>query len=802
MTDHTRTVDAPAKRKRGRPPGQKVRIAAAQLRHPHFSFVRARIQGIPLRKCWSSYLAFEGGPDDERHFAARLRELVLQIRLAAAERGLGARADIALAGLQSPPAKSDTRASTIASSALAPASIPMPTIPTLDDWVAERCGEWGVEVDFQTQADWLEDYQAEFGIDQAVRQLSAIALPEPLRPPTPAGRTASPAPLNARLEALNALADALTKPPALEDALGAWLSPELATRLAGTRVGGKTLPIVTLGNLIVFVNLYHHRWWTHVPRLGAERAGRLVAWLAPLADTLGQPLKEIAIQPLQRLTLARQNTLDALDPASLRRYGVVPLDRLAVPAELDGRHGDFRATGKKNTFGVETDLEAIFAWLRRHADSPRTSASYGRIVERFYLWCLWVKKKPMSSLDEGDFRDYRTFMAKPPADWVQERRVGRAAAEWRPFKGPLSPASRKLNFTVISALLSALIQAGYLAANAAAGVLPAMKMPHLRINIDRTFDEAQWSWVMQCWRKLYRGCGPTCADGEEERVLPDPEHPDQSFARAAMLRRTRLILEIGATTGLRLIELVTTRRGALLRQVVEGESVWILKVLGKGNKTREVLVFDDIKNMIDQHHRDMGLAATGFDATNHRVRELLNPQAREAFGDSPVAPAGALVALPSPPLPGDSGFDSAPVADEVEEADPDQLPLVGALRKSPPRWKTDANGVAFVDRTAACNSDRYGSLDPTALYQALKRFLTRCGEMAQESDAPIDRAGLGAASTHWLRHFFANSAAADNVTPVALMGAMGHGSLQTTSLYLRAERRLIVSEMSRMRRRS
>ena len=62
----------------------------------------------------------------------------------------------------------------------------------------------------------------------------------------------------------------------------------------------------------------------------------------------------------------------------------MPLDRLAVPSELDGRAGVFR-TGRPNTFGVDTDLAALFAWLRRHQDSPRTAVSYGRIVERFYL---------------------------------------------------------------------------------------------------------------------------------------------------------------------------------------------------------------------------------------------------------------------------------------------------------------------------------------------------------------------------------------------------------------------------------
>src|SRR5439155_15990071 len=126
----------------------------------------------------------------------------------------------------------------------------------------------------------------------------ATHIPDPVRPAPapPAGRAPSPAPLaplNARLDALNVLAGSLAKPPALSDALGAWLSAELAQRLTQTRIGAKPMPLVTVGNLIAFVNLYHHRWWTHVPRLGGARAGRLITWLGPLADALGQPLKEI-----------------------------------------------------------------------------------------------------------------------------------------------------------------------------------------------------------------------------------------------------------------------------------------------------------------------------------------------------------------------------------------------------------------------------------------------------------------------------------------------------------------------------
>lgn len=734
-------------RRRGRPAGQKMQIAAAELRHHHFSFVRAVLEGISLRKAWTLYLAFEGGPDDERHFQHRFERLTRQIHLAADQRGLAAEARRAL----SPHGRDE-------------ADPLRPALPSLDEWVAQQCEALGIDVDFQSQAEWLAEYEAAHGLDQPSLPLPATALP-------PSAETQAP---RQPLESLNRLAGELARPPALTDALTAWLSPGLAAQLQRTEVDGRALPLLTLGDLIDFINLRQHRWWTCVPRLGRVRAERLVGWLVPLAAEMARPLHDGALKPFALRALRRGSELGVLDPASVRHYGLVPLDRLAVPEGLDGRKGLFRNT-TPNTLGAHTDLEAIHAWLQRHAASPRTHANYSRIAERFYLWCVWVRRKPMSSLTEADFQSYRAFLAAPPADWIQRAKVDRHSSEWRPLKRPLSLSSQKLNFSVISAMLTALVEAGYLSANAARGVLPSMKLPHFRIDIERSFSDDQWQWLMRCWAELYATVGPTSDDGCTPRLLPDAAHPDQAFARAASLRRTRLVLEMGATTGLRLIELVTTRRSALIRQQVDGQAFWFLRIVGKGNRNREALLHEDIKALLDQHHLDMKLAETAFDARNPRVRTLRAPEAA--------------------PSPGDS-------ATQHGHADADgALPLVGALRKAPPRWTLDARGLPVLDRTAPQNADRFGSLDPTALHQALKRFFHRCADLAEAHGVALDTAALRRASTHWLRHFFANSAAADNVSPAALMNAMGHASLQTTSVYLHTERQVLVRELSKMKRR-
>ena len=119
-------------------------------------------------------------------------------------------------------------------------------------------------------------------------------------------------------------------------------------------------------------------------------------------------------------------------------------------------------------------------------------------------------------------------------------------------------------------------------------------------------------------------------------------------------------------------------------------------------------------------------------------------------------------------------------------------------------WKLGAGGVATLEREVA-QADAYGALDPSALYQSLKRLFARAGETALEVDGQggglnFDREAFDQASTHWLRHFFATTAAQD-VDLAVLRDQMGHADLRTTSIYVAPERRALVAQMSMLRRR-
>ena len=153
-----------------------------------------------------------------------------------------------------------------------------------------------------------------------------------------------------------------------------------------------------------------------------------------------------------------------------------PLERLVIPAALDGHAGTNRATGGIAQIAAANDLEAIRAWLARFADKRTTFDSYRKEAERLLLWSLVQPGKPLSSLTHEDCLRYQHFLAdpQPAATWVAGggRKHARSDARWRPFYGPLSPASQRQATVILNALFSWLVQAGYLAGNPLSRSIP------------------------------------------------------------------------------------------------------------------------------------------------------------------------------------------------------------------------------------------------------------------------------------------------------------------------------------------
>ena len=125
----------------------------------------------------------------------------------------------------------------------------------------------------------------------------------------------------------------------------------------------KNVGLVTLADLVCFINLYGYRWHTRISGFGALRARQAQSWLQLQQDTLALSIAATWPTPWVR-----------------KRPG---------------------------------SSERLAGTLCRK--KPSTQRSYRKEVERFMLWCAQDLKKPLFSVNALDCQRYREFLQKVPA---------------------------------------------------------------------------------------------------------------------------------------------------------------------------------------------------------------------------------------------------------------------------------------------------------------------------------------------------------------------------------------------------
>jgi site-specific recombinase XerD len=332
--------------------------------------------------------------------------------------------------------------------------------------------------------------------------------------------------------------------------------------------------ILTLDNLCQFVNGHGFRWYRRVDGFGPRRAYQVVAWLKAQSETVSFGLRDGIDEPKSRRALRLGTPSGQLLRVS--RYGLVPIERLTLPSSLLGLDGVYRSA-LPNSLAATDDLQAITRWLRRYDEQPSTQRSYRKEVERFVLWCTSIQNKSMSSAGSLDCQAYRAFLQAVPT-WIHSAPVERTDPLWRPFRGAPSAASQKQALVIIQTMFTGLVDAGYLVANPMRAVMKGFAMPSSRLNVTRSFTEAEWAHVQRCIRDE-----PAC-----------PAHT-----------RLKCLVELLVTSGVRLDELAKARWGDLrLETLPELPPTWVLSVTGKRNKTRDVPLADEVVDLLREHAED------------------------------------------------------------------------------------------------------------------------------------------------------------------------------------------------------
>jgi site-specific recombinase XerD len=593
------------------------------------------------------------------------------------------------------------------------------TVPTLDQFREERDPD-----EIYSEEDLIAFFQEEYGsgagrIDRRVARNDRLRSQQRL--------------------ALNQLEELVVADPRLSDGVGGWIDPVLAKRL-------KDADILTLGDLTTAINGYGYRWYTKVPKVGEKAAAQIVKWLMmpDVAKALGVTIHARG--------LTKKRDLKANVPAVYApKTAIVPLENFKVPAELDGSFGTNRS--ERCMLSASNDLAAIYAWLGQRKEGSHTHRSYRKEVERFLLWAILEKGKPMSSLSVEDCTDYRDFLAMigstvdmqvlspapadgipvktgksvqvleeknwsmrfriPQKNWIGPRGTPRWSEFWRPFEGKLSKTTQTTAMVVIGNMLQWLTEQHYLHGNPMKGVATLTKRAD-RIDTRRSLSRAEWKAV-----KNYLDSLKIEDDTESENRIANDRY-----------YRIRFILALAYATGMRLSELASLRRKDIssFTRKEDGKTGWEASVLGKGEKKREVQLKTPVMNEMNRY----------FQRRGHESFSKADPE-------TPV-----IAALPL--------YDKVKIDNGTKEG-----------------------MVVRVPKQDTMNDP----LSEMRLYEVLKGFFADVAASVEDRDM-ADR--LRRASTHWLRHTYATHALENGMSLNVIRILLGHTSISTTSVYLNAER--------------
>ncbi|OYU73189.1 MAG: hypothetical protein CFE45_38000, partial [Burkholderiales bacterium PBB5] len=213
--------------------------------------------------------------------------------------------------------------------------------------------------------------------------------------------------------------------------------------------------------------------------------------------------------------------------------------------------------------------------------------AYTKETERFLLWCLHLPRKPVLSIDVADCVAYRRFLAEVPADWIEPMALPRGHPAWKPFRGPLKPASQRHALVVVQALFDGLRESNPAMVNPMAEARKQGTAVDSPVSTGRSISDPDWAWLL------------AQIDRAEAKALV--RQPGSTTLRAgAIQRRLRLILHLLRSTGLRLSELVTASMADVCAVPLEGArmAAGYITVHGSGARQRKLPLSGEVLSLI------------------------------------------------------------------------------------------------------------------------------------------------------------------------------------------------------------
>jgi site-specific recombinase XerD len=263
---------------------------------------------------------------------------------------------------------------------------------------------------------------------------------------------------------------------------------------------------------------------------------------------------------------------------------------------------------------ASNDFPTVLEFLSQYNGNKATFESYRREIERLLQWSWFIKKNSILELKRQDIENYISFCLDPPKSWIGTKRVTRFIErggirtpnpKWRPFVATvskrdfkegerpnknnyqLSQKSIREIFTVLSSFYNYLLIDEKITANPVA--LIKQKSKYLQ-------KRQQQASVMRLTDKQWQ----TCFQVVREMAEQNPEKHE----------RTLFILSILYLLYLRISELVSNDRWTPMMKHFyrHTDGSWWFKVVGKGNKIREIAVSDDMLSALKRYRETLELS--------------------------------------------------------------------------------------------------------------------------------------------------------------------------------------------------
>ncbi|MBB3229896.1 tyrosine-type recombinase/integrase [Halomonas stenophila] len=328
------------------------------------------------------------------------------------------------------------------------------------------------------------------------------------------------------------------------------------------------------------------------------------------------------------------------------------------------------------------DIEAVALWLAEYRASPNTRRAYRREAERLLLW-LATRELGLAEVRRDHLDAFEAFLGdpRPRERWVGATRP-RRDPRWRPFRGPLSPASRRQSLVILQGLFAWLAEAGWIAHNPFRLMRDKRRrLDNRQSRIERYLERPLWDWL---WQWL-------------AREPPEGASPRTRFEIA----RRRLVFGFAYLLAPRISEMAAARMSDFQRR----EGRWWWDVVGKGGKAARIPVPPDMMRLLGDWRGHLGLAPEpGPDEAAPLLRGL---DGRRGLGENRLYRLMRGV------------FDEAAVALAVELGDAAGRE-VAQLRRATPHWLRHTalthQAQAGIELRYLAETARHSRLDTTARY--------------------------------------------------------------------------------------